>query len=153
MAVLALVSLFLTSIIGAVLWIVSTEVQAAAYGAAGWNPFLIGAVCSAGQNVNYVILYIGGTELLERWMWLARQVDRVHERLGRPHGQGLRVLEHRRRADRHAADRGDGRPGPRLSSALAQRAHDHYPLPLYSLHCAGMGRRTHLRMVGHALAL
>ncbi len=83
---LELISLFVTSIIGAVFWVISTEVQASAYGAMGWNPLLVGLVCSAGQNVTYVVLYLGGERLMGRWSWLATRVHRVREQ----HGERLR---------------------------------------------------------------
>lgn len=81
-AVSLMISLFLTSVVGSVIWLISTEAQAMVYGAAGWNPILIGAVCSAGQNVTYVFLYYGGDRLLHSWPWFARGVQRVYIKWG-----------------------------------------------------------------------
>jgi membrane protein YqaA with SNARE-associated domain len=79
---LELISLFLSSIIGAVFWVVSTEGLATTFGAVGWHPLTVGLVCSLGQNVTYVMIYLGGERLIERWEWLQTRIDRVRKRLG-----------------------------------------------------------------------
>lgn len=46
----------------------------------GWNPLLVGVVAAAGQCVTYAALYLGGAQLVARWAFLSRQVERVRTR-------------------------------------------------------------------------
>lgn len=57
------------------------EVAAALYsGKLGWHPLAVGAVGAAGQTACYAMLYLGGDQLLRRWAFLQRQVERMRVR-------------------------------------------------------------------------
>lgn len=57
------------------------EVTAAFYaGKLGWHPLAVGAVAALGQTACYAGLYLGGDQLLRRWAFLRRQVERMRAR-------------------------------------------------------------------------
>ncbi|GIW73437.1 MAG: hypothetical protein KatS3mg102_2979 [Planctomycetota bacterium] len=81
--VLELLGLLGLGFVGSVFWVVSTEAAAVYYGSAlACPPLLVGLACALGQCGMYLILYAGGEQLLGRWRWLGRQVDRARQRLG-----------------------------------------------------------------------
>lgn len=79
---LAGISLYLLSVVGAVFWVISTEGLAITYGTQGWNPLLVALLCAGGQNSCYVLVYFGGRELIDSWQRLADAVEKVHDKYG-----------------------------------------------------------------------
>lgn len=77
--------------VGSVFWIVSTEAMAIYYGGMGWNPLVVGALCSCGQNVTYVGIYLGGEQLFDRWKKLAAQVAKLRAKLGHGARRGFLI--------------------------------------------------------------
>ena len=66
--------------VGAVFWVFKVETMAVYYGGTlGWNPALVGARLALGQNMTYVIVYLGGDALLTRWKWLSDKVTRARD--------------------------------------------------------------------------
>lgn len=71
-------SLFALCFIGTLFVPGQPEVLAALYaGKLGWHPLAVGAVGAAGQTACYAMLYVGGEQLLQRWGFLGRQVERM----------------------------------------------------------------------------
>lgn len=74
-------TLFVTCFIGTIFVPGSPEASALWYsGKLGWHPLAVGLVGAAGQTTCYAILYVGGDQLLGRWKFLQRQVDRMRVR-------------------------------------------------------------------------
>lgn len=73
--------LILVGIVGSVFWVVNTETMAMYAGTQGMNPLLVGGLCSCGQNIVYIALYIGGDWLIKRWQWLRIKVAFLSDKL------------------------------------------------------------------------
>lgn len=74
-------TLFVTCFIGTIFVPGSPEASALWYsGKLGWHPLAVGLVGAAGQTACYAILYVGGDQLLGRWKFLQRQVERMRVR-------------------------------------------------------------------------
>lgn len=75
------VTLFAMCAFGTLLVPAQPELTAMFYaGELGWNPVLVGLVAAAGQCVTYAGLYLGGAQLVARWAFLGRQVDKIRVR-------------------------------------------------------------------------
>ena len=46
----------------------------------GWSTFAVAVLCAAGQSISFALLYLGGEQLMERWRWLGREVEKVRTR-------------------------------------------------------------------------
>jgi membrane protein YqaA with SNARE-associated domain len=76
-----LMTLFWIALLGSIVWFVPVSATSVLYGSElGWNPLLIGAICSTAQCVGYVLLHTGGHQLIARWASLARRVEDARQR-------------------------------------------------------------------------
>ena len=73
--------LILVGIVGSVFWVVNTETMAMYAGTQGMHPLWVGGLCSFGQNIVYIALYVGGDWLIKRWSWLRVKVEFLSEKL------------------------------------------------------------------------
>lgn len=74
-------ALFATCFIGTLFVPGSPEAAALLYaGKLDWHPVAVGLVGAAGQTACYAVLYVGGDQLLGRWKFLQRQVERMRSR-------------------------------------------------------------------------
>lgn len=80
---MALLSLYLLSVAGGVIWIFNVEAAAILYsGKLGYHPLIVGPICALGQSTAYALLFIFGDALHARWAWARRQTDRMLSRWG-----------------------------------------------------------------------
>jgi membrane protein YqaA with SNARE-associated domain len=87
-----LLALFPIGFVGSVLWFVSAEAAAVAYGAQGWHPLAVGVCAALGQNTMHAILYFGGERLIRRWEWVRVQAAKVRQRFHRHLEEGYLTL-------------------------------------------------------------
>lgn len=74
-------ALLAISFVGSTLWVFNAEATAAVYGAQmDWPPLAVGVVAATGQACAYVLFYLGGDALVERWGWLHDKVARTRRR-------------------------------------------------------------------------
>ena len=50
-------------------------------GTLGWNPLLVGASLALGQNLTYILVYLGGDALVNRWQWLKTKVVKARAKI------------------------------------------------------------------------
>ncbi|NUN15425.1 MAG: hypothetical protein HUU55_17515 [Myxococcales bacterium] len=72
--------------IGAIFWIISTEVAAVYYCVElGWNPVLVAITCAIGQCGMYATLFSSGGLLLRKWTRFQVLVEKTARRFGTHH--------------------------------------------------------------------
>lgn len=72
--------------IGAVFWVISTEVAAVYYCVElGWNPLFVAMTCALGQCGMYATLFTSGGLLLRKWKRFRTLVEKTARRFGTHH--------------------------------------------------------------------